>query len=667
MKIQKAFSVLSVLGILFSMFGASPAVAAPALAGSPTFTRQITSVATASFAGAGNNAADLNGVQPSELALDIRAAEAAGAAAHNAPAPTHLLVGRSSSHEDGHDSADPLKSPKAQSSEIAGTNPGLFASFNGLNHRQNRLASGGNQFTLEPPDQGMCAGNGFVMESVNDALRIYDTSGNPKTGVIALNAFYGYPFAINRSTGASGPFVTDPSCLFDSATQRWFNVILTLDVDPATGAFLGSNHLDIAVSSSADPTGSWVVYRLPVQNDGTDGTPDHACSFGPCIGDYPHIGADKNGFYITTNEYSLFGPEYKSAQIYAFSKSALAANSASVTVVQFDTTAAVKSASGLQPGFTVWPSNSPDGGFSTKAGGTEFFLSSNAGEEANNIPGGGFSNELIVWALTNTASLNSAAPNLVLSNKALEAQVYGIPPKADQKAGDFPLGQCLNDTSSLFGPGLGCWALFFNAAPANQGEASLDANDTRMQQTWYVGGKLYGSLDTVVKVGGQDKAGIAYFVVQPEISDSGKVDGNITKQGYVAVADQNVTYPALAVLPNGKGIMSFTLVGKDYYPSAAYVAFDAKKGAGAVHVAAAGLGPQDGFSGYGAFSGSGVARPRWGDYGAAATDGSNIWIASEYIAQTCTLSGYLTGAIGSCGGTRTSLANWGTRISGVTP
>ena len=61
-------------------------------------------------------------------------------------------------------------------------------------------------------------------------------------------------------------------------------------------------------------------------------------------------------------------------------------------------------------------------------------------------------------------------------------------------------------------------------------------------------------------------------------------------------------------------------------------------------------------------------RTRWGDYGVAVTDGNNIWIASEYIAQTCDLDTYLSGGpIGSCGGTRTSLANWATLISKVTP
>ena len=53
---------------------------------------------------------------------------------------------------------------------------------------------------------------------------------------------------------------------------------------------------------------------------------------GPCFQDYPHIGADANGVYVTTNEYDLFGPSYSAAQIFAFSKAQLAAHPASIPV-----------------------------------------------------------------------------------------------------------------------------------------------------------------------------------------------------------------------------------------------------------------------------------------------------------------------------------------------
>jgi hypothetical protein len=38
------------------------------------------------------------------------------------------------------------------------------------------------------------------------------------------------------------------------------------------------NHIDIAVSHTANPTGTWTIYRVPVQDDGTQGTPDHGCA-----------------------------------------------------------------------------------------------------------------------------------------------------------------------------------------------------------------------------------------------------------------------------------------------------------------------------------------------------------------------------------------------------
>ena len=53
------------------------------------------------------------------------------------------------------------------------------------------------------------------------------------------------------------------------------------------------------------------------------------------------------------------------------------------------------------------------------------------------------------------------------------------------------------------------------------------------------------------------------------------------------------------------------------------------------------------------------------------TDGNTIWLASEYIAQTCTYAQYYPSitlaGFGSCGGTRTSLGNWSTRLSELTP
>ena len=151
-------------------------------------------------------------------------------------------------------------------------------------------------------------------------------------------------------------------------------------------------------------------------------------------------------------------------------------------------------------------------------------------------------------------------------------------------------------------------------------------------------------------------SGVAYFVLNPH-------SGVMFANGTLSLPDASLTYPAVAVTPSGRGVIAVTVVGPNDYPSAGYAGIDAKIGAGDVHIAAAGVGPWDGFTGYPSFG----SRPRWGDYGAAVADGNSIWIASEYIAQTCTYAQYKAAPFGQCGGTRGSLGNWATRISRVVP
>lgn len=527
----------------------------------------------------------------------------------------------------------------------AKSNPEVVRSFDGLNFFQQRFANGGNQFSVEPPDQALCVGNGFVMESVNNVIRIFDTAGNAKTGPIDHNTFYGYIAAINRTTGARGPSITDPVCLFDADTQRWFHVVLTLDHVGTTANTNGNNHLDIAVSTSADPTGSWVIYRLPVQNNGTQGTPDHRCNSGFCLGDYPHIGADANGIYLTTNEFAFSGPGFYGAQIYAIGKHALANLSNSVPVVLINT------ADFDLPSFTAWPAQSPGTQYNTDNGGTEYLLSSLAVFEDS-----GESDQLLVYSLTNTKSLNTATPALGFNVGVLGTQKYGVPPSSNQKtAGNTPLRDCLADTTT------NCFSAIAGAPSRfNNPQLRPDSNDSRMQQVMYANGKLWGALDTAVDIAGDvdangaqiTRAGIAYFVFNPN-------SGVMSQQGVVALKGNNVSYPAMGVVESGRGVMAFTLMGNDYFPSAAYVPLDAKVGAGDIRVVATGAGPQDGFAGYRPFG----TRARWGDYGAAATDGKSIWLASEYTAQTCTYTQYK--ADPTCGGTRGALGNWATRVTQV--
>jgi hypothetical protein len=152
----------------------------------------------------------------------------------------------------------PVLGPATASNHKAKSNPVQNLSFTGLNHRQQRLANGGNQFSIEPPDQGLCAGNGYVMEVVNTVMNIFDTTGHSVLPfVLDLNTFYGYVDEFNRTTGFVGPEVGDPSCYFDADTQRWFVVVLTLDTDGV--GLTGPNHLDLAVSDTSSPLGTFTL------------------------------------------------------------------------------------------------------------------------------------------------------------------------------------------------------------------------------------------------------------------------------------------------------------------------------------------------------------------------------------------------------------------------
>lgn len=685
MKLNKLFAVVSALTMLVSLTGVMPAAAQSGVV------QQIpnsgtTSPITGEFVPSDSGASfEFPAQEDEEVDVQFQG-----------------LIDRSLSKGVG-------KGVSVNSGKKTKSNPAFNFGFEGLNHYQQRYSRGGNQFSIEPPDQGLCVGNGFVLEAVNDVLNIFNTSGqsvladNTATNIVGgfprnvnhavdLNSFYGYPAAINRSTGAFGPELTDPSCLYDAATQRFFLVVLTLDRVGTTSQLSLVNHLDIAVSQTSDPTGPWSIYKVDVTNDGTN---TGGVNPAPYLGDYPHIGADANGFYITTNAYPWTTNGFAGAQIYAFSKAQLAAGTSNVTMVHMDTSGTVNApsdAGATQPGFTVWPAQSPGANqFNADNGGTEYFLSSNAADEATH-PVAGFggnyvSNQLVVWTLTNTASLNSSSPALNLSNKIANVEQYAVPPKQKQPGSGTPpptgapQGYCLNDETTVTIAGTGCWKLLVTAAAHARGAEVIsrpDSNDTRMQQVMYANGKLWGALDTALNPdGGPQRAGIAWFIINPP-------SAKVALQGYLGAAGMDFTYPAIGVTASGRGVMAFTATGDSAFPSAAVASIDAVAGTGPWSIVKGGQGASydDGFTSYKQQVGGNPPRTRWGDYGAAAVDGNSIWVASEYIGGSCDytawggpffVGGTGDNLLGTCGGVshgpgvRTALANWSTRISQFTP
>jgi hypothetical protein len=550
-------------------------------------------------------------------------------------------------------------------STVAVSTPGseLATSFAGLNHYDQRnVADNGNQFSLEPPDQGLCAGNGFVIEPVNTVFAIYNTSGVRQGDITSLTTFFTGMHQINRNdqnaTYNYGPFLSDPRCYYDPGTSRWFMTILEIGKDPTTGAFVGQSAELIAVSKSSTPStdpSNWYIYSIDTTNNGgsandtIDGNPsndgrtlptDAGC---PCFGDQPLMGADQYGFYITTNEFSIFGPNFDQAQVYAFDKVGLESGTLKMQYVADAPTLAEGYSYSLQP------ATSPTtGDWSPANGGTEYMLSA---LDFN----GTLDNRIAVWALTNTSSLATATPDVQLSAPdVISSEVYGQPPDAVQKSGPTPLATVIQQLYGAKNP---------KSSSAPQ-EELLAGNDDRMNQVVYAGGQLWGAVNTVVKTGnGPTHIGSAYFDVAPSVDGSGNVSGDMTAQGYVAVNQANLDFPSIAVTSGGKAVYTATLSGTNYYPSAVYATIDPSSGPSSVKIAGAGVGPDDGFTGYPPFGGP---TGRWGDYSAAVPDGSGgAWVATEYIGQSCTNAEFYTDT--TCGGTRTILANWGTYVAHVTP
>ena len=480
--------------------------------------------------------------------------------------------------------AKPAALPVVAALPIVGPDAG-FSGFPALTGRNQASVSG---FDLEPPDQGLCTDGTFVMEAINLAAAVYDaTSHKMLSGPVYLNDFFGVDPA---------DFTSDPRCYFDPPTQRWF-VTLT-DLGSATNA---TTAILLAVSQSSDPKGSYNLYAFDTTNDGFIGT----C---PCFGDQPLIGADTNGFYISTNSFGVtfFG----GAQIYALSKFALV-----LGIVPFGVHITPLPASGGLPfPFNLQPALSPDGQGDSVNGGTEYFVSAFDFTSALN-------QKVSVWAMTNTDTLNAQLGIPGFTTVAVNTETYFVPVEASQKAGTIPLGKSVG-----------------------QPESPLDPDDQRMQIVTFAGGSLWSSVGTAIQVGSDVVDGGAYFVIKPAWKN-GVLHATVVKQGYVATKNNHLLYPAIGVTEGGNGAMVFTLTGPGYFPSAAYVPISTSGTASAIRLAAKGVRPDDGFACYPPFG----PPCRWGDYSWAVTANNSVWIATEYIGPKV----------------RDKFTNWGTFIGSL--
>ncbi len=576
---------------------------------------------------------------------------------------------------------------------ISSSGGGATTNAHAMSATDNQLLYGED---IEPPDQGLCAGNGYAMEAINiGEIQVFDHSTlNPVSSAMSLDSLMGLT---SRGWSSGG----DIMCLYDpDHGGHWFiTEFVSTNNEASGGAFTGcfAGTLDscregMAVSSGSNPlTSTWNVYFF---DPNTLSPSDPGAGY--LLNDFAKIGNTADAlllFYDEFNQSSTLPacPSYgcqgfNGSQEVALQKSALESGAATVNLVHenMGTDPTIQPpdgscATGPTAGATCWyqniPAQSPsDSDFDNNFGGTGFMVGS------LDFLGTG-DNRVAVFYWKGLSNLNSSGCSSCSAITFGHQLFTGVKPYMNEGA-DCPAsegGVCglAAQRAGTLDLGSYCKKLVTGVKTPTCPENGIATNGDGTTQASYVGGHLYFAISTLLNevFGGRGEihTGGAYWIVSTAPFTGATPTLALTSQGYVAAAHEDIEFPTLAGGTAG-ALMSFTLSGNGgptaadgggYFPSSAYgrvTSTSAGLTGSTIDVTALGQGPQDGFSEYGPVGG--IARPRWGDYGAAVfVPGAGFYFASEYIPYPTCAPTYFYKVDSTCGGTRDQNANFGTSLS----
>ncbi|HUY25109.1 MAG TPA: hypothetical protein VMV09_07390, partial [Candidatus Saccharimonadales bacterium] len=453
----------------------------------------------------------------------------------------------------------------------------------------------------------------------------------------------------------------------------------------------------IAVTKGSNPFGPYNVYFLSADyNESEPGAPS-------LLNDFAKISTSENAFLMFYDEFPLTGPGlyggfFNGAQEFAFNKNAfelgLPVTDSAFTVARENMGLLSTPDGSCQsdnkfhaPGITCWyaviPAQPPDPSqYDTSHGGSAFMVGT------LDYYGSGDS-RIAVWDWTGLDNLTSggcsSCAGIQFGGQLFSNVLFYYGEGSDaflgaQKSGPIPLG---TECGAAMSP---------PNTEANCPEGGIATNGDFMTQVSQAQGQLWGATTTAIDqtfAGGhrtEVHQGAVYWVIGTGSFDSSGVL-SFSSQGYVSPAHEDVEMPAMAAEGsasqdggNDGAILTFTLSGNGgpsgadrggYYPSTAFGRVSSTSNGllgSVVDVADLGQSPQDGFSEYQGYPGA--TRPRWGDYSWAIylPGSSRIYFATEYIQYpSCTGAAFNPEAIGTCGGTRDGMANWGTSVNYVVP
>jgi hypothetical protein len=211
------------------------------------------------------------------------------------------------------------------------TNP--IANFDGPDMDAGAVLFGGR---FAPPDTNAAVGPNHVVAITNGGVRIYDKVGTPLTAKFKLSDLL---VGVANAADDDG----DPVVNYDPLADRWimsqFNLRVTAN----------STHQHVAVSQTSDPTGAYFGYDFLL----TVNRP----------GDYPHMGVWPDGYYFSTNDFSLpvFSNPFQGAGLYALERNKMLVGDPTAKIIGFNTN---NTHGGMLPsnlqGFTAPPVGTPN-------------------------------------------------------------------------------------------------------------------------------------------------------------------------------------------------------------------------------------------------------------------------------------------------------------------
>ena len=155
---------------------------------------------------------------------------------------------------------------------------------------------------VEPPDQGLCAGNGSVVETNNiGEILVFNTALQRLSAPISFDTIMGLA-GLGWSSGG------DPSCLYDPGNGgHWFfTQIVSASPSPTGGAFTGcfagvanACYEGIAVTDGSNPFGPYHVYFSSADyNPAEPGYPS-------LLNDFAKISVTRDAFMMFYDEFPL--------------------------------------------------------------------------------------------------------------------------------------------------------------------------------------------------------------------------------------------------------------------------------------------------------------------------------------------------------------------------